>query len=272
MHKRKAGLQKEVSKIFTGIQVPRKDAPEADTRPAAPVPAPHIEPKQVLAPPRPYTLPEAEIPPAQLKKSPVPAKKVYEPPAPQPTDYKPPAPMPAPTRRHKPEMPPKSSVQIPGLKIWEKLKVKLLIPKPGVSPGRQKAMVVMMPVLFVVFIVVLAVVLRTPKRPSSNAANNIAALGSTAFDGKIDWELPPPYPENLRDAMVFGATPQTSEENSDRPVVKGIVYSEDNPCAVVGDRIVSEGEVVQGATVVKINPDSVEFAKGDESWTQKVER
>ncbi len=272
MHKRKAGLQKEVSKIFTGIQVPQKDAPEADTRPAAPVPAPRIGPKQVLAPPRPYIIPEAETPPAQLKESPAPAKEVYEPPAPQRTDYTPPAPMPAPTRRLKTELPPKSPVQILGLKIWKKLKVKLLTPKPGVSPGRQKVMVVMIPVLFVVFVVVLAGVLRTPERPSSNAANNIASLGSTAFDGKIDWELPPPYPENLRDAMVFGAAPQTREGNSDRPVVKGIVYSEDNPCAVVGDRIVSVGEVVQGATVVKINPDSVEFAKGDESWTQKVER
>jgi hypothetical protein len=55
-------------------------------------------------------------------------------------------------------------------------------------------------------------------------------------------------------------------------VVKGIVYSEDNPCAVVGDRIVSAGDTVGGATVVKINPDSVEFTMGDKNWTQKVER
>jgi hypothetical protein len=74
--------------------------------------------------------------------------------------------------------------------------------------------------------------------------------------------------------MVFGAKPKDKkeEENTNRPAVKGIVYSEDNPCAVVGDRIVSAGDVVQGATVVKINPDGVEFTRGDESWTQKVER
>jgi type II secretory pathway component PulC len=130
----------------------------------------------------------------------------------------------------------------------------------------------MIPVLFVVFVFVLFKVLRTPSVSSTKIGNNSAASASTAFNGKIDWELPPPYPENLRDAMVFGPVTQTQEGNRDRPVVKGIVYSEDNPCAVVGDRIVSAGEVVQGATVVKINPDSVEFTKGDENWTQKVER
>ena len=72
-------------------------------------------------------------------------------------------------------------------------------------------------------------------------------------------------------ALVFGSVTQT-KENSGKPIVKGIVFSEDNPCAVVGDRIVSVGDVVQEATVVKINSDSVEFAKGDETWVQKVER
>jgi hypothetical protein len=133
-------------------------------------------------------------------------------------------------------------------------------------------MVLLIPVLFVVFVFVLFKVLRTPSAPSTEAANNVAASAIASFNSKIDWELPPPYPENLRDAMVFGPATQIQEENKDRPVVKGIVYSEDNPCAVVGERIVSAGDVVQGATVVKINPDSVEFTKGDESWTQKVER
>jgi hypothetical protein len=162
-------------------------------------------------------------------------------------------------------------LKIPGLKIWKKLQRKLLTPKNGVSLDRQKVMVVMIPVLFVILIVVLIRVLQSPGRPSGIAANSSAALSGVSFNGKIDWELPPLYPGNLRDPMVFGAAAQ-SKENTDRPTVKGIVYSEDNPCAVIGERIVSVGGVVQGATVVKINPDSVEFAKGDEIWTQKVER
>jgi hypothetical protein len=115
--------------------------------------------------------------------------------------------------------------------------------------------------------------LRPQARPA--AANNSAVSAGVAFDGKIKWEMPAPYPESLRDAMAIVEKPKDKkkdEENTNRPAVKGIVYSEDNPCAVVGDRIVSVGDVVQDATVVKINPDSVEFKRGDESWTQKVER
>jgi hypothetical protein len=135
----------------------------------------------------------------------------------------------------------------------------------------------MAPLMAVVFIIVLTQVLRSPSKSAATAAK-IAANATAAFNGKIDWALPPLYPENLRDPMGFAgsfaqAQNQTqAQETITRPVVKGIVYSEDNPCAVVGDRIVSAGDEVDGATVVKINPDSVEFAAGDKKWTQKVER
>jgi type II secretory pathway component PulC len=55
-------------------------------------------------------------------------------------------------------------------------------------------------------------------------------------------------------------------------VVKGIVYSDDRPAAVVGNDIVFEGDTVGGAKVVKINQDSVEFQTNEKKWTQKVER
>ncbi|MFH1371059.1 MAG: hypothetical protein ABII09_07235 [Planctomycetota bacterium] len=282
MLKRKAGLQKEVSKIFTGIQIPRRNAPEADTPPAAPAAAPakYIVPKPIPVASHPLTIPQPKknTPPAPASAPKVyepqaSARNVYEPRAAQQAPYVPPAPARFPARQPRQELPPKRPMQRPVLKIWEKLKGKLLAAKPGVrvNPGRQKVMIVVMPILLIVFIVVLTRVLRSPSRSSVKNANNSAALSNIPFDGKIDWQLPPLYPENLRDPMVFGSITQ-SKENADRPMVKGIVYSEDNPCAVVGDRIVSAGDVVQGATVVKVNSDSVEFAKGDETWTQKVER
>lgn len=279
MHKRKAGLQKEVSKIFIGIRIPRNNASDADTLPAAPVPAKYIGPKPVSAASRPVIIPQtrqntpsAPAPAQKVYEPPAPARNVYEQPAPQHTSYEPTAAARPPVKQPELELPPRPTMQIPVSKIWEKLKGKLLTVKPGagVNQTRQKVMVVMIPVLFVVLIVVLTRVLRTPSRPSGIAVNSSAALSGASFNGKIDWEPPPLYPANLRDPMVFGSTTQ-SRENTGRPIVKGIVYSDDNPCAVVGDRIVSVGGVVQGATVVKINPDSVEFARGDEIWTQKVE-
>jgi hypothetical protein len=163
------------------------------------------------------------------------------------------------------------------LKIWEQVKGKLLSSKPGANQNRQKIMMVAIPVLAVVLFVVLTHVLRKPATKAGPTAKKSAS--AAAFNGKIDWVMPPLYPEILRDPMKFGTLieppklpPDQVEDTAPRPVVKGIVYSEDNPCAVVGDRIVSAGDEVDGATVVKINPDSVEFAAGDKKWTQKVER
>jgi hypothetical protein len=275
MHKRRAGLQKDVSKIFTGIRIPRQDAPEAATPPAAPAPAKYIPPKpKPTAPtPRPFTIPE----PTQYT-PPAPKQTTYSPPAPKQTAYEPPkqtiyeSPAFVPiVRQPQPEPLPKPHKQIPLLKIWGQIKARLLDSKPGGDSRRHKIMILVMPVLFVVFVVVVTKVLRTPAQPAQKP--NSPSLGTVvAFNGKIDWELPPPYPENLRDPMVFGTVVTQTQEEASRPVVKGIVYSEDNPCAVVGDRIVSPGDVVQGATVVKINRDSVEFAIEDKNWTQKVER
>jgi hypothetical protein len=266
MLKRRAGLQKEISKIFTGVQIPKQDVSGAAIRPAAPAPAKYFPPKPVApAPtpaPRPFTIPE----PSQY--TPPPKQTTYEPP--KQAIYEPPAPAPI-TRQPQPEPLPRPPRQIPFLKTWEQIKAKLLAPKPGVDNRRQKIMILVMPVLFVVFVVVLFQMLRAPARQKSKS-KSASSANAVAFDGKIDWELPPLYPENLRDPMTFGVVAQAQEEDTSKPMVKGIVYSEDNPCAVVGDRIVSAGDVVQGATVVKINRDSVEFAIGNKNWIQKVER
>jgi hypothetical protein len=282
MHKRRAGLQKEISKIFTGVQIPKQDASEAATRPAAPVPAKYIPPKPVApAPaPRPFTIPE----PSQY--TPLPKQTTYEPPKqtiyepPKQTTYEPPkqtiyeSPALTPiVRQPQPEPVTKPHRQIPLLKIWGRISAKFFASKPGGDSRRQKIMILAMPVLLMVFIFVLTRVLRTPASSGPKSTNKSSSSGgAVAFDGKIDWELPPLYPETLRDPMVFGNVVVPPQEDTTRPMVKGIVYSEDNPCAVVGDRIVSAGDVVQGATVVKINRDSVEFAIGDKNWTQKVER
>lgn len=59
------------------------------------------------------------------------------------------------------------------------------------------------------------------------------------------------------------------------PLVVGIVFSEYNPSAVVGDLIVHEGDTIQGDTfipvkVVKIYKDRIEFEKNGKNWTQQV--
>jgi hypothetical protein len=274
MRKGKLGLQKEVSKIFTGIQMPRKGASDTGVRSAAPVtpaPAKYISPKPAVAPPRPFIIPESmtqSIP--QVSK-----ETVYEPPKPSQATYEPSAPptvpvSPAPVseKQSRPEPVLRQHREPPFLKIWNQVKAKLLNPKQGTSSARRKVVILVAPVLLVVFLLV--VVQAVKKSPSTTAKPSKKAAAAVVFNGKINWELPAVIPDNLRDPMVFGATGQ-GKATTNGPVVKGIVYSEDKSCAVVGNRVISVGDTVEGATIVKINPDSVEFTMGDKNWTQKVE-
>ena len=54
--------------------------------------------------------------------------------------------------------------------------------------------------------------------------------------------------------------------------VRGILYSQDKPSAVIGNQIVHEGEKVSGATIQKINKDSVEFELDGKKWTQQIQK
>jgi len=53
-------------------------------------------------------------------------------------------------------------------------------------------------------------------------------------------------------------------------VVVGIIRSEDRSSAVVGIKIVREGDIIDGVTVVKIHSDKVEFEKDGQRWTQGI--
>ncbi len=76
-------------------------------------------------------------------------------------------------------------------------------------------------------------------------------------------------------ATMVGYTYWTGEK-SEPPttrhgVVTGIMYAEEKPSAVVGDKIVYEGDIVDGVKVVKIYRDKVEFEKKGKRWTQGVQ-
>jgi hypothetical protein len=164
----------------------------------------------------------------------------------------------------------KPAAKVAGQRPWERITSKLLTPKAGVSAGRQKTMVILIPVLFVVMIFVFTRVFSTPSRVAAQPVGT-GPTGTVASSKGIDWQIPELYPTGLRDPMQIGST-GTVEVKTSELVVKGIVYSEDNPSAVVGNEIVHEGGEVMGARVVKINSDSVVFEMEGKEWTQKVER
>jgi type II secretory pathway component PulC len=158
----------------------------------------------------------------------------------------------------------------------EQIKNKLFVPKPGVSVTRQKTMVTLIPILAIALVFVLIRVFSVPSSKTSQARGFEPVKAAAVSESKIDWKVPELYPAGLRDPMQFGSVVAT-EVKADKLIVKGIVYSEDEPAksqAVIGSQgyIVREGEEILGATVVKINKDSVEFEREGRRWSQKVER
>ena len=104
----------------------------------------------------------------------------------------------------------------------------------------------------------------------SKAADSETANITNTSENKIDWEIPQQYPTTLRDPMKAGTSAASSSRTGEL-VVRGIVYSQDNPSAVIGTQVIFEGEEIFGATITKINTDSVEFEKDGETWTQKIQ-
>ncbi|MHC4488441.1 MAG: hypothetical protein ACYS9C_13195 [Planctomycetota bacterium] len=254
------GLHKEISSIFKGVPIPNNDSvQQSSDAPAAnhigcPVPkppAPEAQNLQNPQAPKPYQLsqplPEAaaaQQPKTDIEKSPS-------------------------GRR--------AAVKVMSQTFLQQIKDRLFAPRPDVGATRQKAMVVLAPVLFIVMVLMLIKVFSSPSRTIAEPAEVKPVNTIDASVYEIDWEIPAPYPTTYRDPMRPGSTitTQTNTERLEtgrigRLIVKSIVYSEDNPSAVIGSRIVHEGEEVLGATVVKINRDSVEFEAGEKRWKQNV--
>ncbi|HUU19647.1 MAG TPA: hypothetical protein VMW72_21030 [Sedimentisphaerales bacterium] len=59
---------------------------------------------------------------------------------------------------------------------------------------------------------------------------------------------------------------------TNKVAVRAIVYSEENASAIVSDRIVHEGDMINGYKVAKIYRDKVEFEKDGKSFTKQVSK
>lgn len=243
---RRVGLQKKVSSIFTGVPIPKDNGT--------------LQSSGTPAPGRPNYAPPSHL-----------AGTTEKPQPQQPVSGQPGPPKAAPPKQPKAVTTTKAAKQIPWQQTLEKIKARLFTPKPGVSPARQKAMVILVPVLFLTMIFVFTRVLSGPSPRRIGAQSFGPSNAVAASNDEIDWQIPEPYPTTLRDPMQFGSV-TTTQAGTGNLIVKGIVYSKNNPSAVIGNQIVHEGETVLGATVVKINKDSVELEMNGKRWTQKVRR
>ena len=250
MSKYKAGLHKEVSSIFNGVPTQQDNGAE---------PRLHGDDKG-----------RPESPAATKPVAPYPLTNAT--PSPRPTEDKIPTQQEKNIRRDTGYERPRTRMQDTKLQqAWQQIRNKLFTPKPGVSTARQKTMLVSVPVLFIVLLFVFIRVFSVPSGKRAAIAG-VGPSGAVAASGaRISWQVPASYPTALRDPMQFGLA-ATSHAGAGGLIVRGIVHSEDNPTAVISDQIVHEGDKVLGATIVKIDKDSVEFEMNGKSWTQKVQR
>ncbi|MHC4757736.1 MAG: hypothetical protein ACYTE8_03695 [Planctomycetota bacterium] len=166
---------------------------------------------------------------------------------------------------------PQAASKLDGIrKSVKNLLEKLLAPRPGVDSKRQKLMIVLIPTLLVILLVVLTQVFKSPAKNINTAVDTVASDVITT-SGEITWQMPEPYPENLRNPMKAG-TVSTAIVVAGDIDVRGILFSQDNPSALIGEDIVHEGDEVFGATVIKITKDNVQFERDGETWTQSVQR
>ncbi len=88
----------------------------------------------------------------------------------------------------------------------------------------------------------------------------------------IDWQLPRKLPESIRDIMSLDARAVIAQRAQlQRLVVRGILYSADQPSAIVGTQIAQVGNEIMGARIIGITRHAVEFEKDGRKWTQNVE-
>lgn len=254
MSEHKAGLHKEVSVIFNGASLPKGDG--------VPHPSEGRGAQQPSAAPAPehqdYITPEPSV-----QKPPIPSHMT----ATRPKSQQPPVQSPPDAAFAK-----QSRVNAAVKRALKQVKNKLFAPKPGVSTARQKMMIILALALFVVLISMFIRAFSAPSRKMIRAGTLGPATATAAgSNGRADWQIPEPYPTMLRDPMQFGSvTTQTTETGG--LIVKGIVYSNDKPSAVIGNQIVHEGDKVLDVVIIKINENSVEFEANNKRWTQKVQR
>ncbi len=246
----KAGLHKRISAIFGGVPIPKNDntgrTPPASKEESlhSALPKPSITGRMLSSSlsPQQTTQPSPEV---SSSKQPVVTGTVV-----------------------------KNFGQASWSQGWKQIKNKLFTPKAGIGANRQRKMAILTSVLIVIFIFVIIRVLNQPSPTAARAQDSGATkVGSSAAvsEEKINWQIPEPYPTTLRNPMQAGLTAGGQGGNSSL-VVKGIVYSEDRPSAVIGSQIVHQGDKILGVTVAKINENNVEFEMNDKKWTQGVQR
>ena len=161
----------------------------------------------------------------------------------------------------------KNKLLVLGSRLWLPIKNRFFNEE---MDRRQKVMTTSIPLLFVVLFFVLFKVFYTASPKAAMAQTSGPVDTFTSAYEKTNWHVPAPYPESLRDPMQYGSI-TAAQSDIEGLAVRGIVFSEDKPSAVINGEIVQQGDIVSGATIIKINRNNVEFEFEGKRWTRQVQ-
>ena len=262
---RKSGLHKQISSIFDGVSVQTNSAgpesTETSEESAASV-TPQAASAQSAAKDSDSSLVNGTTGNAiENENSPAPVVQIGRP---------------MPTSKPKGISKPKaSSVLLP------KIKKAVFGTDTSLDP-RQKKTGILVGILSIVFAVVMFVSLGGVGKTHAMAANNTNSEQTIQISKSKktaeEWERPEALPQDLRNATapvtarIEPKQADDSVETTEGLVVKGIVFSKNRPSAIINNQIYSEGETVNGVTIVKITKESVEFEANEKRWNQFVQR
>jgi hypothetical protein len=165
-----------------------------------------------------------------------------------------------------------------GVGLWQQIKGKLFKQEQGVSNTRQKVMVILIPILFIIMIFMFRQVLsKAPQETEGSTNDDASVIAGVRSDSEIDWRIPEPIPMQIRDPIKPGVktvVPNAGQTDSNNDIgilsVRGILYSQDKPSAIIGNKIVHLNDKIDNATIVHIDRDFVVFEKDGKRWTKKV--
>lgn len=266
---RKSGLHKQISSIFDGVPVPQHNGrpEEADSSSVLMQPK-ALEPTELQTPPNPVSSTEPTRPSLVKRMSADPSTCASAP------AIQAERPMPLPKRSLVPAK--------TGPNLSSKIRKAVFGSNKGAMDARQKKMAGLVGVLGVVFGVVMFISLggvgQTKAAPAGDTGQEQAVQSQGTKKTAQDWATPAPLPANLRDATATASsqtelTKDVSENSaSSELVVKGIVFSQNKPSAIVNNEILTEGQSINGVTIVRITKETVEFKANNKNWTQQVQR
>ena len=122
---------------------------------------------------------------------------------------------------------------------------------------------------------------KSPKQlEGAPGKEKIITAANKSSDNEIDWKIPDPLPLKVKDPLTVSNQNPVNDNSQEKTSgnesieemgVKSILFSDDKPSAVIGNRLVYLNQEINGITVREIHKDYIILEKDGKRWKQKID-